>query len=492
MIPPSNLTFQDNLDPADWVAYRDTAAGFLQHLLEWVQHAPARPVWQEIPPSLKSQITDEVLPIDGEEISSICREFIDRILPYGPGNLHPRFFGWVNGAGTPTGILSEMASATLNANLGGRDHSAVYIERCVLNWCKEIFGFSSASSGILTSGTSMATLCALAIARTTAVGDIRRSGLQRHARQLVAYTSAEAHISVTKAIELLGIGRDNLRLIPTDASFQMDLSALERAIKKDLAENRQPFAVVGTIGTVNTGAIDDCVEISRICRKYDLWFHIDGAFGAWASLTEDHSSLRDGIACSDSIAADFHKWLHVPYDGGCLLVKDERVHYETFSTSQPYLARTGRGLGAGHPWFCDYGPELSRGFRGLKVWFLLKEKGIGRVSSSIAKNCAQAKFLEEMVQLSPSLELMAPTQLNIVCFRYNDYDSDDGELNKINSEIVTRLQESGLAAPSTTILHGKLAIRVSIVNHRTSIEDLESLISYVERIAAEPLRRIVA
>nr|WP_232371171.1 pyridoxal-dependent decarboxylase [Desulfogranum marinum] len=420
------------------------------------------------------------LPITGISAEELCRKLED-LLPYGVGNTHPRFFGWVHGAGNPGGILAEITGAAMNANLGGRDHGAIYVEKQVLEWCRQMMGFPEDSSGLIVSGTSMATIIALKAARDQRLGfECRKKGVGRFV--LVGYASAQAHSCLGRAFDLLGIGSDSLRKIPCDANFRMDLGALKKAIEKDRAQGKTPFVVIGTAGSVNVGAIDDLETLSDIAALENLWLHVDGAFGATAILSSEIRDRLAGIERADSLAFDFHKWLHVNYDAGCVLVRSGEVHLKTFSGRPEYLLEAGQGLAAGNPWPVDYGPELSRGFRALKIWTHFLEHGTDKLAQAIEENCLQASYLKKKIQDSSTLELLAPVTLNIVCFRH---DSENGKnVDELNKEIVITLQEKGIAAPSTTILNGKLAIRVNITNHRTELRDLDLLVEEVEKIGS--------
>jgi glutamate/tyrosine decarboxylase-like PLP-dependent enzyme len=394
------------------------------------------------------------------------------VLPYALGNVHPGFMGWVQGGGTPVGMVAEMLAGGLNANLGGRDQMPIEVERQVTAWVREIFGFPQDSSGLFVTGTSMANLIAVLIARDAALGfDVRRKGVAAGPGRLTAYTSMAVHSCVPKAMDIAGIGSDALRLIPTDSRHRIDLAALAESIQRDRKAELTPFLVVGTAGTVNTGAIDDLAGLADLCQREKLWFHIDGAFGALAKLAPDLAPRLGGIERADSLAFDFHKWGQAPYDAGFILVRDPEAHKQAFVSPAAYLERAERGLAAGSPWPCDFGPDLSRGFRALKVWFTLKVLGTERLGAAISRSCALARYLEERINATPELELMAPVELNIVCFRYRAEDSD-----RVNKEIVIRLQESGIVAPSTTRIGGRTVIRAAIVNHRTSRAEIDALV----------------
>ncbi len=432
-------------------------------------------MWQPVPDHIKTRIAAPA-PWSGQGLDRTIGEARELILPYTVGNTHPRFFGWVHGSGTAGGVVGEMLAAAMNVNAGGREHAAVYVERQVIEWAKEIFAFPKAASGLLVSGTSMATLIALTAARDSAGrADSRKRGVS--GRRLVGYASAEAHSSIAKAFEIMGLGREALRLVPVDSQFRMDTAALKRVIAADRAAGFEPFAVVATAGTVNTGATDPLGAIAKIAKSEKLWLHVDGAFGALARLSPETKDRVAGIEKAHSIAFDFHKWLHVPYDAGAVLIRDGAKLHQSFSSRPDYLKSAERGLAAGEPWYCELGPELSRGFRAFKVWFTLKEHGLERLGEKIADNCRQARYLASLVETSSDLELMAPVALNIVCFRFRA--AAESTLDKLNGDVVVALQEKGIAAPSTTRIGGKLAIRVNLTNHRTTDADLDLLVDAV-------------
>jgi glutamate/tyrosine decarboxylase-like PLP-dependent enzyme len=448
----------------------------LDDSIDFLRGIRQRPVWSPIPEQVKAALSQPV-PWEPQGLEAVWSDFKELVQPYSTGNTHPRFFGWVHGSGTPAGMLAEMLAASLNANLGGRDHAPIYVERAVIEWCRELFGFPGGSSGLVVSGTSMANLIALAVARNAA-----RMEAGEGTRQLVAYASTEVHDSVWKVLRVLGLEDHGFRPVPTDREFRMDVLALERAMREDLAAGHRPFLVVGTAGTVNTGAVDDLGAISRVCRTHGVWFHVDGAFGALAALSPSLRDRVEGIREADSLAFDFHKWMHVPYDAGFVLIRDGEAHRRCFSTAPSYLERTSRGLSGGAPWFTEFGPELSRGFRALKVWVTMRHFGLRRIAEKIEENCAQAHHLAGMVSAHPSLQLAAPVTLNIVCFSFKCPGLTATQLEWLNREIVFFLHEQGLAAPSTVRLRGEFHIRVNLTNHRCTEADLEKLVEDVVRI----------
>ncbi len=458
-----------DLDPADWNAAREQAHRMLDDMLDHIQHIREQPVWQPMPQETRGQLR-EALPRAPQALEDIHAQFLNNILPYGSGNTHPRFMGWVQGGGTVPGMLAEMLAAGLNANLGGRDHAGIEVERQLVQWVREMFAFPESSSGIFVTGTSIANFMAVLVARTRAMGtEVRKTGLGKAGARLRGYTSAAAHGCVKRAFEFAGLGADALREVPTDNLQRMDVAELRARIRRDRMAGLEPFLVVASAGTVDVGAIDDLCAIAALCAEEKLWFHVDGAYGALGVLSPEIAPRLEGIERADSIAFDFHKWGQVPYDAGFLLVRDGQLHMDTFAAPAAYLRRDARGLAAGSPWPCDFGPDLSRGFRALKTWFTLKSFGSEKLGEMMSESCALARHLEMRVKREPELELAAAAQLNIVCFRYRGNDA-------LNNEIVADMQEAGIAAPSTTTLDGRLAIRACFINHRTSVADVEALV----------------
>ena len=467
-----STTAHASLDPEDWNAFRALAHRMLDETIDGIANVRTRPVWQPIPDDVRASFKADV-PREASDLAEVYREFAEHVAPYATGNVHPGFMGWVHGGGTAVGMLAEMLAAGLNANLGGRDHMPIEVERQVVDWMRRLFAFPDSASGIFVTGTSMANLMAVLVARSAALGTLARQyGIGNDGALLTAYTSQAAHGCVSRAMDIAGLGTDALRKIGVDADHRIDVAALRAQIAVDREVGFKPFLVVASAGTVDIGAIDDLEAIAQLCREEGIWFHVDGAFGALAIFSPELAPLLGGIELADSIALDFHKWGQVPYDAGFLLVRDGEQHRQAFAQPAAYLRREARGLAAGAVWPCDLGPDLSRGFRALKTWFTLKTFGTDRLGATIARSCALAKYLETRVLAEPRLELLAPVNLNIVCFRYR---ADDAT----NREIVADIQESGIAAPSSTILNDKFAIRAAIVNHRTEEADIDALVAAV-------------
>jgi len=467
---------EESLDPKDWEAMKQLGHRMIDDMFLYLKTIRDRPVWQPIPENVRSKFK-QVLPVKSQDPEQIYQEFLRYVLPHPLGNIHPRFWGWVMGTGTPFGMLAEMLAAGMNPNVFGAEQAPVRIETQVLDWCKEMFGFPSQASGILVSGGSMANLVALAVARNAKAGfDLQNEGARQSHLRLTLYGSVEMHSSIRKAAELLGLGSDAVRKVSVDDNYQVDSAALKAMILQDRAKGYQPFCIVGNAGTVNTGAIDNLHTLADIARYENLWFHVDGSFGAFAVLSPRLRECVSGMERADSLSVCFHKWMHVQHEASCVLIQDSEAHHRSFSMAGEYLSHATGGLAAGTTWFSEYGVQLTRGFRALKIWMSMKEHGIRKYGRLVEQNVEQACHLVDLIKDSDTLQLLAPAPLNIVCFRFFDKRLDEAQLNKLNQELLIQLQERGIAVPSSTTLNGTFALRVAVTNHRSKYEDFDLLV----------------
>jgi len=480
---------EETLDPEDWEAIRALGHRMLDDALDHIKTLRDRPIWQHAPPNVKAHFAG-LPPLDPQPSDEVYQEYLEYIRPHQLGNSHPRYWGWVTGSGTVMAMLAELLAAGTDAVSGGFSYvSNNYVELQVLDWCKGMLGYPAEASGLLTSGCSASNLIGLAVARNARAGfDMRREGMHGAPRQMTIYCSEEAHSSIQKAVELLGFGSESLRRVPVNDSMEIDSAALIAAIKNDRANGLSPICVVGVAGTTNTGALDDLNALADICRDEGLWFHVDGAFGAWAAIAPRSRGLVAGMERADSLAFDLHKWMYLSYPIACVLIRDSDEHRRAFSLTPTYLAHGEgeRGLaGVDVPWITDYGFELSRGFQALKAWMTIKEQGSAKYGRLIQQNIDQAHYLARLVEAAPELELALPVSLNVVCFRYTRPDLDDAVLDDLNKQITVELQEQGIAVPSIVSLKGRKYLHVAITNHRSRRDDFDLLVREVIRIGNE-------
>ncbi len=470
------------LDPKDWEGMRELGHKMVDDLIDYWMNIRDEKIWKPIPKEVKDFL-DHPLPQTGKDPDIVYEEFKRYIFPYNKGNVHPRFFAWIQGTGTPMGTFADLLASGMNPNTTIGEHSAMYVDRQVINWCKELINFPREASGILVSGGSMANITALTVARNSFGEEkIRQCGLKAASGQLTLYCSVETHSCIQKAAEIIGLGSNAVRKIGVNERFEMDIEELEATLLADLNQGYLPFCIVGTSGTVNTGAIDPLNELLSIARKYVLWFHVDGAYGALAKLDPKYGERLKAIEGADSLAFDLHKWLYVPYEVGCTLIRDKEKHRNAFAITPNYLLQETRGLSGGLESTNNYGFELSRGFKALKIWMSLKEHGREKYAQMIAQNNRQAEYLANLVNQHAELELMAPVSMSITCFRMMQEGWEEQQLRELNREILLRLQEEGIASPSSTILNGKFTLRVANVNQRTRMEDMDLLVQEVLRI----------
>lgn len=483
-----NLDFQQilkeryTLDPDNWDELEALGIKMVRDMFWYFKNIDQMPAWSPIEKSVKSGLQGHI-PKEGRPAEKVYDRFHNEILPYPTGNLHPRFWAWADGNGTPFTMLTEMLAAGMNPNVCAGEHSAMYVEQQVIDWLKELMGFPASASGVLLSGGAMSNLTGLLIARNAfSQQSVRQDGVAAMEGKLVLYASVETHSCIEKAADVMGLGRKALRKIPVDAKYRIDLNLLENAITEDRANGHLPFCIVGNAGTVNTGSIDDLAGIHALSRKYGLWMHVDGAFGALAKLVPEFREQLKPIEQADSVAFDLHKWMYFPFGIACLLVKDKELHKQSFAVAVDYLFKHERGLAGGPEIIADYGIEMSRGFKSLQVWMALQNHGLHKYEQLIRQNIALAQYLASLIMEQTALELLAPAAMNVVCFRFNDGTCHENQLNALNKELLMRLQESGVAVPSYTILGGRYSLRVAIINHRSVMADVEILVKEVVRI----------
>jgi len=483
----TSITENLSLDPDDWEHARDLAHRMVDDAIARLQGLRDGPVWQPMPDKIRAAFS-EPLPTGPSPLAAVYADVATKLYPHAMGNIHPRFWAWYMGAGCLTGALADFLAAIDGSNLGCGDTAGNSVDLQVTDWLRQMIGFPEEASGTLVNGGSMANIIGLMVARNAMAGvDLHQDSIADMAEPLRFYASDQVHNCHMKAMNLLGLGGKALHRVKTDAAFRMDVEALRAAIEADRAAGVRPACVIATAGTTNTGAIDPIAAIADLCREQGLRLHVDGCIGALLSVAPANRHLVAGIERADSLALDLHKLLHAPFDVGCALIRDRQLHRTTFVEAAEYLQVAPRGI-ASVEFLSDYSLDTSRGFRALKVWMMLKHHGTAAFGTIIDRNIDQARHLAARIEATPDLELMAPVAIDIVCFRHDPGGMDEAGLRAHNSEIMLRIQESGVAVITDTTIRGRHALRVAICNHRTREEDLDLLVDAVPRIGAEIAR----
>jgi len=463
----------------------DMAASYLAGL-------PGRPVFQRMKESERQALMNMPMPLAPLSGEAILRFLAEQILPHPMGNGHPRFFGWVNSPPAMMAVITEMLAAAMNPSCAGGDHAAIYLEHCVIRWIIELFGFPvEGSAGLLVSGGSAASLTALAAARHRALGrlgiDVRKQGVSGAHPKLRLYASTQVHTCVQKAVELLGLGSDSIRWIGIDDDSRISLDELRQAIQEDQQQGWHPFCIVASAGSVGTGAIDPLQALAALASESNLWLHVDGAYGAAAVLEPNCKALFAGLERADSIALDPHKWLSVPVECGCVLVRDGSLLRDAFSLVPPYI-RTEPGKGIGNlPWFAEYGFQQTRGFRALKLWVTLAHAGTSGLQQQIARQIALARYLEQRIKTTPNFQLASKGKLSIVCFRYvpPQLAGNEEALNALNKTLMEHMQAAGIAFITNTTVAGLFVLRACILHYGTTERDIDVMLGAIEEIAGQ-------
>jgi aromatic-L-amino-acid decarboxylase len=474
------------LDPEE---FRQLGYRVIDRITEFLKSLPSRPVAPNESATSIRELISLPFPVEGQPARPLLEHAFDLLADHSTFNSHPRFWGYITGSPAPIGALADLIAAALNPNLGKWILSPMgtEIEGQTVRWIAQMLGYPIDCGGLLVSGGSMANFVGfLAARRAKAPWPVRVSGAVDAKRgRLRVYTSTETHLWVQKAADLFGLGTDSIRWISTDEQFRMDPVALRKCIDEDLRSGDLPFLVVGTAGSVATGAIDPLPELAALCKEYSLWFHVDGAYGGFAAVLPEASADLRGLSEADSVAVDPHKWLYAPLEVGCALVRDPKLLHDTFSYRPEYYHLVEDPAEKAINYY-EYGPQNARGFRALKVWLCLRQAGREGYIRMIGENIRLAETLYRLVSEHAELEALS-NSLSITTFRYVPQDlkgSADAEpyLNQLNSELLTRLQAGGEVFLSNALLRGKFALRTCIINFRTSIEDIRALPELVVRL----------
>ena len=478
--------------------FRKVGFQLVERIAEFLCSLPDRPVTPNEPPAvIREALGTGSLPQQGTEARDLLEEAADLLFDHSTFNGHPRFMAVITSSAAPIGALGDLLAAAVNPNLGGWPASPMgtEIEAQTIRWIAEMIGYTGDCGGLLVSGGNMGNFVGfLAARKAKASWDVRASGMAgKDSRRMRLYTSSETHTWIHKATDMFGLGTDAIRWIPVDERLCMDMTALRNQIQEDIEAGDLPFLVIGTAGTVSTGAVDPLPEIAAICREYDLWFHVDGAYGGFAAvlLNDGNGTVPGdlkGISEADSVAVDPHKWLYAPLEAGCALVRNPEALRDAFSYHPPYYHFADQAEPTID--YHEYGPQNSRGFRALKVWLALRQVGRAGYKEMISDDIQLAQALYRLVDDQP--ELQAFTRgLSITTFRYVPPDlapgpeSVEAYLNQLNIEVLNRLQRSGEALVSNAVIGGAFLLRACVVNFRTSLVDIEALPGIVIRIGRE-------
>jgi glutamate/tyrosine decarboxylase-like PLP-dependent enzyme len=473
----------DKLAPSSQ-EFRSMAAAAVDFLASYFESLESRPVIVPTTSRAIRECIDEPLPSKGADFNALLDTVSDVFCQYSRHSAHPRMFGYVASPGTAVTALGHMLAAAMNINVTAwrSAPSGTDLERLVIDWLKEMLGYPASAGGLLMSGGSMANFAALGAARSAKAGaDVVRDGVAAAGRRMCLYVSEEGHYSVAKAAGMLGLGESNVRAVKTDDCLHIDLADLERLVAADRAAGHLPFCVVANAGTTATGAVDPLLEVADFARRHDLWMHVDAAYGGFAALAPSARHLLAGIEKADSVTLDPHKWLYLPVGCGCVLYKDPATARAAFSHGADYT----RTIGLEHDEafaFWDYGPELTRPFRALDLWLLLKFAGTERLGEAVEQNIACAKYFEELVNVSEDFEMLAPVELSIFCFRYLPK-GFAGDLNAFNERILVKLQRAGSTYLSNATVRGRFALRGCVLNYRTTRSDMERVLHDVRAAA---------
>jgi glutamate/tyrosine decarboxylase-like PLP-dependent enzyme len=480
-------------------AMRELSGAVVQLVTEYFGQVRERRVFPDTSAERVESALAGPLPLQGEPLEKLledCRTIIESSRHNG----HPRFYGYVASPSTPAGAYADLLASALNQNVTSwrSAPAATTVEKQVVRWLGQCIGLGESAQGLLTSGGSMANLNALFIAhRSRAGAQASRKGLWKADAPMTAYASDQVHSSIEKAADILGLGREQVRLVETDADYRLDVRALRERLESDRRAGLRPFCLVGNAGTVTTGVVDPLAEMAALAAEQDLWFHVDGAYGAPGSLDQEKRALFRGLERADSVALDAHKWLYAPVDCGCLLLKDGERARRAFAVAEVDYISVHEKTEDESFAFWDYGVELSRRFRALKVWMMLRYYGVERVAASIAEDNRLAQYMAEQVNASDDLELLAPVALSVCCFRYvprevrDELAAADDErravldqrLNQLNTNIMHRVQRGGRAYLSNVTLRGRFALRACITNFHTTRADILRTLETVREVA---------
>ncbi len=463
--------------------FRDTGHQLVDRLADLLENVADVPLSPKVEPRRLRALFDEPVPVEPTPMADLVRQLEERLFPYCTHVNHPGYFGLITPTPSPAGVLADLIASALNQNVGAWSigPSAVAMERRVVRWLDDLIGYGPGAGGNLTSGGMMANFIALKLARDWASGD----GAQVHgvSDRWAAYTSEERHVSVDKAVDAVGLGRENLRVLPTDDRFQIHLDALEEALEADRRRGVRPACIIAMGGSTNTGAVDDLAALRRIADRARAWLHVDAAYGGGMLLSEKNPGTLSGIEAADSVTIDPHKWFFAPLDAGAILVRDETRLTRSFGMQPSYLTDPMDKEGERYNYYV-HGFEQSRRFRGLKVWMGLKRYGTRQIGRWVDANVEQARRLHDLAKAHADFEPAVHPRMSAVCLRYRKKGLDEPRLRDLHAKVARRVEEGGRFWISTTLLRDKVWFRVNPVNFRTRLSDMDALFELLKQECA--------
>lgn len=461
--------------------FEDVLARVARMAAAYLRELPARGAFRRPPEEVVRRFEAAAFPHVGTTPDEILDDVERDVLPYSLGIGHPRWWGFIRASPSPMGVAADMLATTMNNNCAGSAQIATYMEMTVMRWLAELIGYDATAGGILLSGGSSANFVALTAMREAQLPGTRVAGLMGLAARPTVYVTPETHSCIRRAVELLGLGQEALRLVPIDPDRRMDMTALPAMLAEDRAAGRHPVCIVGTAGTVNTGAIDPLDAIHDVSRREGLWFHVDGAYGAVGAALPELAGQYRGLAEADSVAINPHKWLYVPYEAGAVLVRDRNALTRAFATQAAYLEVSDEDYFNGPLWYHQQGPQLSRAFRALKIWAVIRHVGLDGFRELWRRDLAAARELRRLARAHPRLELVGRTGLGIACFRYLPIRGEPGPLNR---KLVDRIQKDGRLFVSGTTVDDVFCLRAAILNFRTTADDIRLAVDAIVELGA--------
>lgn len=469
------------LDLADFDQQLHKVFEIIQHYTKNITHNPVAP---RISYSDLTSLLEERLPTDGMDMNHLFDQFNEKIVPHCVKMGHPRFLAWLLTSPSPAGTLGELLSVAVNQipAMYKSSPAATVIEELVIKWFGEMFGYQGDFGGILTSGGTAATIIGLTVAREAHFPGAMKQGIYGLGKRPVLYVSDQGHSSIERAAAVLGLGSQAVRKIPTDSNFKMDMKALEETIKQDKAAGFAPFCVVAQVGSTNTGSVDPIKQLADLCKRYQLWLHIDAAYGGGAILTTAGRTLLDGIEQADSIATDPHKWFFTPAEAGCVLIKNKQQLYDTFKGHEGSLADEAA------PDLMNYGLQCTRASRAFKIWFAFKAYGLHIIAQIVEQNMAMAQSFRDKLTATKGWQVLAPVALSAVCFRYvPEHALSAQQLDELQLQLLKVVEESGEAFFTAAVLRETVVLRVCFANHRTTMSDMEMVVSLLNKAVVSTL-----